>query len=61
MPKRLTHAMDEFGVRIAVLVVDFVMSVSGSHFLRRSTDPFNVRPFLLSIFAKGIAGAREVV
>ena len=54
MPKRLTHAMDEFGVRVAILVINLVMPVSGSHFLRGSTDTFFQFVYLFQDFLHDI-------
>lgn len=58
---RLTHAVDELGVRVAVLVVQLVVLVSRCHLLGRARDPFNLGPLLLHVLAKEICSAREIV
>ena len=57
----LTHPMDEFGVRITILVIDLVVPMAGRHFLGRTADPFDVRPFLFCVFTEQVTCPGEVV
>ena len=53
--------MDELRVRVAVLGVETIVTVAGSHLLRSARYAFDVRPLLLSVLAEIVARSRKIV
>ena len=53
--------MNELHVRVAVLGVETIVTVAGSHLLRSARYTFDVRPLLLRVLAEIVTRSRKIV